>query len=62
VPIWRDSTLDEPIAMQQTQTACGETDSAVTSGLVAYLGDVPVGWVAVEPRVSSSARATATGG
>jgi len=50
--IWRDSTLDERIAMQQTQTACGEADSAVTSGLVAYLGDVPAGWVAVEPRLA----------
>jgi len=30
------------------QTACG-TDGP-TSGLVGYLGDEPVGWVAVEPR------------
>lgn len=32
------------------QTAAGERDALTTSGLVAYLGDRPVGWVAVAPR------------
>jgi GNAT superfamily N-acetyltransferase len=32
------------------QTDCGHPDSGETSGLVAYLGDEPVGWCAVEPR------------
>jgi GNAT superfamily N-acetyltransferase len=32
------------------QTDCGHPDSDATSGLVAYLGDEPVGWCAVEPR------------
>jgi GNAT superfamily N-acetyltransferase len=32
------------------QTLCGERDAPATSGLVAYLGDEPVGWCAVEPR------------
>jgi GNAT superfamily N-acetyltransferase len=32
------------------QTDCGHADSGETSGLVAYLGDEPVGWCAVEPR------------
>jgi GNAT superfamily N-acetyltransferase len=32
------------------QTRCGQRDGSVTSGLVAYLGDEPVGWCAVEPR------------
>ena len=32
------------------QTNAGEPDAVSTSGLVAYLGDEPVGWVAVEPR------------
>lgn len=32
------------------QTDCGEPDSETTSGLVAYLDEVPVGWCAVEPR------------
>src|SRR5262245_28058979 len=48
--MWRDSTLEQRIAMLQAQTGCGEPDAADTSGLVAYLGDEPVGWVAVEPR------------
>lgn len=34
------------------QTDCGHADSAMTSGLVAYLGDEPVGWCAVEPRTA----------
>ncbi len=33
------------------QTACGQPKSPTTSGLVGYLGDEPVGWCAVEPRV-----------
>ncbi len=32
------------------QTDCGHPDSGETSGLVAYLGEEPVGWCAVEPR------------
>ncbi|MCH1883210.1 GNAT family N-acetyltransferase [Agrococcus sp. ARC_14] len=32
------------------QTAAGDPVASVTSGLVAYLDDVPVGWVAVAPR------------
>ncbi len=32
------------------EQAAGGTPSGVPSGLVAYLGDDPVGWVAVEPR------------
>ncbi len=32
------------------QTDCGHPESRATSGLVAYLGDEPVGWCAVEPR------------
>ncbi|HEX7197103.1 MAG TPA: GNAT family N-acetyltransferase [Candidatus Limnocylindria bacterium] len=32
------------------QTNAGRPDAATTSGLVAYLGDEPVGWCAVEPR------------
>jgi GNAT superfamily N-acetyltransferase len=34
------------------QTRCGEPDSDATSGLVAYLGDEPVGWCGVEPRAA----------
>ncbi|WP_197679116.1 GNAT family N-acetyltransferase [Auraticoccus monumenti] len=32
------------------QTACGQPRARRTSGLVAYLGEEPVGWCAVEPR------------
>ena len=32
------------------QTRCGEPSADSASGLVAYLGDEPVGWCAVEPR------------
>jgi GNAT superfamily N-acetyltransferase len=50
--IWRDSTLEQREAMLRTQTACGEPDSDVTSGLVAYVDEEPAGWVAVEPRTA----------
>lgn len=43
-----------PVAERQRrledQTRCGNADAAETSGLVAYWGDDPVGWCAVEPR------------
>jgi GNAT superfamily N-acetyltransferase len=41
---------DELTSRQREQTRCGEPDAGTTSGLVAYLGDEPVGWCAVEPR------------
>lgn len=50
--IWRDSTQEERTAMLRAQTACGDPDAAATSGLVAYVDDEPVGWVAVEPRTA----------
>jgi GNAT superfamily N-acetyltransferase len=34
------------------QTGCGDPGSPTTSGLVAYVGGVPAGWCAVEPRAS----------
>lgn len=34
------------------QTDAGQPGSGQTSGLVAYLGDEPVGWCAVEPRTA----------
>jgi GNAT superfamily N-acetyltransferase len=50
--IWRDSTLEERIAMLRAQTACGDPDAPATSGLVAYVDDEPAVWVAVEPRTA----------
>lgn len=41
---------EERAARLRTQTNCGNTDASSTSGLVAILGDDPVGWCAVEPR------------
>jgi GNAT superfamily N-acetyltransferase len=32
------------------QTNCGNPDARTTSGLLAWIGDEPVGWCAVEPR------------
>lgn len=49
--LWRDTTSEERIEVQRSDTACGDPDPSRTSGLVAYLDDEPVGWVAVEPRV-----------
>jgi GNAT superfamily N-acetyltransferase len=34
------------------QTGCGSSRARTTSGLVAFLGDDPAGWVAVEPRTA----------
>jgi GNAT superfamily N-acetyltransferase len=48
--IWRDSTQEQREAALEQQTACGVPDASRTSGLVAYAGEEPVGWVAVEPR------------
>jgi len=50
--LWRDTSLEERLAMQRASTACGKPDAEHTSGLVAYLEDEPVGWVAVEPRIA----------
>jgi GNAT superfamily N-acetyltransferase len=50
--IWRDSTQEGRTAALRAQAACGDPDAEATSGLVAYVGDEPVGWVAVEPRAA----------
>jgi len=49
---WRDTTQEQRMAMLREQTACGNPAAAATSGLVAYLGGEPVGWVAIEPRTA----------
>ncbi len=41
---------EEKEARLREQTACGHPGAATTSGIVAFLGDEPVGWCAVEPR------------
>jgi GNAT superfamily N-acetyltransferase len=50
--IWRDSTQEQRTEMLREQTACGDPDAECTSGLVAYVGGEPAGWVAVEPRTA----------
>jgi GNAT superfamily N-acetyltransferase len=41
---------EERAARLRQQTRCGDASAPATSGLVAFLGDEPVGWCAVEPR------------
>ena len=48
--IWRDSTQEQRTARLRAQTACGDPNAVVTSGLVAYVDGEPAGWAAVEPR------------
>lgn len=50
--IWRDSTLEERLAMQRAQTRCDDPTAEATSGLIGYVDDEPAGWVAVEPRTA----------
>ncbi|MGQ4488728.1 GNAT family N-acetyltransferase [Streptomyces sp. SAS_281] len=50
--IWRDTTQQERMDALREQTACGRPDATATSGLLAYAGGEPVGWVAVEPRTA----------
>ena len=38
------------VAAQRAQSHCDEPGAPSTTGLLAYLGEEPVGWVAVEPR------------
>jgi GNAT superfamily N-acetyltransferase len=44
--------VEERAHRLRTQTECGHPGSETTSGLVAYLDGVPVGWCAVEPRTA----------
>jgi GNAT superfamily N-acetyltransferase len=47
---WDQATDEQRRAQLRDQANCDDPDAASTTGLVAYLTDVPVGWVAVEPR------------
>jgi GNAT superfamily N-acetyltransferase len=49
---WRATTVAERRDGFCEQTQCGRSDARTTTGLVAYLGTEPVGWVAVEPRTA----------
>jgi GNAT superfamily N-acetyltransferase len=51
---FRSFPVEERMFRLRTQTNCGHPDASATSGLVAYLDGVPVGWCAVEPRIAYS--------
>ncbi|MGO1972764.1 MAG: GNAT family N-acetyltransferase [Propionibacteriaceae bacterium] len=44
--------VEERAFRLRSQTDCGNSDAATTSGLVAWVADEPVGWCAVEPRTA----------
>ena len=47
---WTQTTDEERRRRFRDQANCGDPAASSTTGLVAYLGSEPVGWVAVEPR------------
>ena len=47
---WEQATDEQRRASLRDQANCDDPEATSTTGLVAYLRDVPVGWVAVEPR------------
>jgi GNAT superfamily N-acetyltransferase len=49
---WKGITPEDRADRLRTQTNCDDPDARATTGLVAYLGDEPVGWCAVEPRTA----------
>jgi GNAT superfamily N-acetyltransferase len=49
---WSSLTDEARRDRLREQTRCGDPEASSTSGLVAYLDQEPVGWVAVEPRTA----------
>jgi GNAT superfamily N-acetyltransferase len=49
---WSSLSGEERHRRLREQTRCDNPGARTTSGLVAYLGQEPVGWVAVEPRAA----------
>lgn len=49
---FRNFPIEERAHRLRDQTQAGDPDAPATSGLIAYLGDEPVGWCAVEPRTA----------
>jgi GNAT superfamily N-acetyltransferase len=49
---WDSVSIQNRRDALREQTRCGDPGARTSSGLVAYLGDEPVGWVAVEPRTA----------
>jgi len=51
-PEWRVTDDGERAHRLRAQSECGQPTAPATSGLVAFAGDEPVGWCAVEPRTA----------
>lgn len=49
---WWHMPVEERAHRLREETDCGNPGADRTSGMVAYLGAEPVGWVAVEPRAN----------
>jgi GNAT superfamily N-acetyltransferase len=49
---WSSLTYAERQDRLREQTGCDNAGASSTTGMVAYLDDEPVGWVAVEPRTA----------
>jgi GNAT superfamily N-acetyltransferase len=49
---WSSLTYAERQDRLREQTGCSNPGASSTTGMVAYLDDEPVGWVAVEPRTA----------
>lgn len=49
---WQSVSIEDRAARLRTETNCDQPAARHTSGLVAYLGDEPAGWCAVEPRTA----------
>jgi GNAT superfamily N-acetyltransferase len=47
---WYAMPVEERAHRLREETDCGNPDAENTSGMIAYQGGEPVGWVAVEPR------------
>ncbi|WP_203982410.1 GNAT family N-acetyltransferase [Sphaerisporangium rufum] len=47
---WYAMPVEERAHRLRAETDCGNPEADGTTGMVAYLDGVPVGWVAVEPR------------
>jgi GNAT superfamily N-acetyltransferase len=49
---WAATSADERRDRLREQTRCGQPAKGATTGLVAYVGTEPAGWVAIEPRTA----------
>lgn len=49
---WFDMPVEDRAHQLREETDCGHPEADRTSGMVAYLDGLPVGWVAVEPRAN----------